>query len=87
MSAPTKYTCAVCGYTSDNRPEFVEFRDPVKLDRVVERARGRGRSVRREDVKYVCLRCSVEMYSEETRGPRPVRVTCPRCGEVFEVWL
>ena len=81
------YECAACGYRSSVRAEFVEFRDPVKLPRVVDRARARGRSARPGDVVYVCLRCSVEMYQEETRSPRLVRVVCPRCGEVIEVWL
>jgi DNA-directed RNA polymerase subunit RPC12/RpoP len=81
------YTCAICGYTSSVRAEFVEFNDPVKLPRVVERARARGRSVRAGDVKYICLRCNTELYQEETRSPRPVRVVCPRCGEVIEVWF
>jgi len=81
------YTCAICGYTSDVRADFVELNDPVKLPKVVERARGRGRSVRAGDVKYICLRCNMELYQEETRSPRPVRVVCPRCGEVIEVWL
>jgi predicted RNA-binding Zn-ribbon protein involved in translation (DUF1610 family) len=81
------YQCAICGYSSSVRAEFVEFIDPVKLPRVVERARGRGRSLKTEDVRFVCLRCSVELYQEETRSPRPVRVVCPRCGEVVEVWL
>jgi DNA-directed RNA polymerase subunit RPC12/RpoP len=81
------YECTVCGYRSSVRSEFVEFRDPVKLPRVLERARARGRSVGPEDVRYICLKCSVEMYQEETRSPRLVRVVCPRCGEVVEVWL
>jgi DNA-directed RNA polymerase subunit RPC12/RpoP len=81
------YECAVCGYKSSVRAEFVEFLDPVKLPRVVEKAKGRGRGVKAEDVRYVCLKCSVEMYQEETKPPRAVRIVCPRCGEVVEVWL
>jgi DNA-directed RNA polymerase subunit RPC12/RpoP len=81
------YECAVCGYSSGVRTEFVELRDPVKLPRVVERARVRGRNIKAEDVKYICLRCSAEMYQEETKPPRLVRVVCPRCGEVVEAWL
>jgi len=81
------YTCAICGYSSDTRAEFVEFQDPVKLKRVVEKARGRGRTIREEEVKYICIKCSVEMYSEETKPPRLIRITCPRCGEVIEAWL
>jgi DNA-directed RNA polymerase subunit RPC12/RpoP len=81
------YTCAICGYTSSFRAEFVEVMDPVKMPRVVERARARGRDVKAEDVRFICLRCSLELYQEETKPPRPVRVVCPRCGEVVEVWL
>jgi DNA-directed RNA polymerase subunit RPC12/RpoP len=87
LSAGSEFECAVCGYRSSNRAEFVEFRDPVKLPRVVERARARGRGVGPEDVKYLCLKCSAELYQEETRSPRSIRVVCPRCGEVIEVWL
>jgi DNA-directed RNA polymerase subunit RPC12/RpoP len=81
------YECAICGYRSSVRAEFVEFLDPVKLPRVVERAKSRRRSVKAEDVKHVCLRCSAEMYQEGAKPPRAVRVACPRCGEAFEVWL
>jgi predicted RNA-binding Zn-ribbon protein involved in translation (DUF1610 family) len=81
------YTCAVCGYSSSVRADFVEFKDPVKLPRVVERARGRGRRLEPGDVRFICLRCSLELYQEETRSPRLARVVCPRCGEVIEVWL
>jgi len=80
------YVCAICGYSSNVRQEFVEFMDPVKIDKVVEKASGRGRSVKKEDVRYICIKCSVELYSEEIKQPRSFRVTCPRCGEVFEVW-
>jgi len=81
------YVCAICGYSSNVRQEFVEFMDTVKTDTVVERSRRKGRGVNKEDIKYICIKCSVEMYSEETRGPRSVRVTCPKCGEVIDVWL
>ena len=85
--ATQEYVCAICGYRSSIRAEFVEFKDPVKLPKVVDRARARGRDIKPEDVKYICLKCSVEMYQEETKSPRAVRVVCPRCGEVIEVWL
>ena len=81
------YECAVCGYRSGVRQEFVEFNDPVKLPKAAERAKSKGRVVRPEDAKYLCLRCSQELYQEETRGPRLVRVACPSCGAVVEVWL
>ena len=81
------YVCAVCGHTSDVRQEFVEFRDPASLGRAVEKARSRGRAISEGDVRYLCLKCSQELYGEGVRGPRSVRVACPRCGEVFEVWL
>jgi len=81
------YKCAVCGYESSVRQEFVEFNDPVKLPKAVEKARTKGRNVKTEDVKYLCLKCSQELYQEETREPRSVRVVCPSCGAVVEVWL
>ncbi len=80
------YVCAICGYSSNVRAEFVEFNDPVKLKRVVEKAKSRGRDIRGEEVKYICIKCSIELYSEETKPPRLTRITCPRCGEVIEVW-
>jgi DNA-directed RNA polymerase subunit RPC12/RpoP len=82
-----EYECAVCGYRSSVRQEFVEFNDPVKLPKAVEKAKSKGRNVKPEDVRYLCLKCSQELYQEETRGPRPVRATCPVCGAVVEVWL
>jgi len=81
------YVCAICGYSSDARQEFVEFKDPVNLRRAVEKAKGKGRTIKESDVKYICLNCSLELYSEGTRGPRSIRATCPKCGEVFDVWL
>jgi len=81
------YECAICGYKSDVRTEFVEFLDHVKLSKVVEKAKTKGRKITADQVKYICLRCSVELYQEETKSPRSVRVVCPRCGEVIEVWL
>jgi predicted RNA-binding Zn-ribbon protein involved in translation (DUF1610 family) len=81
------YTCVICGYSSSVRAEFVEFNDPVKMPRVVEMARARGRMIQPEDVRFVCLRCNTELYWEETRSLRPARIVCPRCGEVIEVWL
>ena len=82
-----EYVCAICGYTSTVRAEVVEFKDPVKLPKVLDRARSRGRSIKADDVRYVCLKCSVEMYGEETKQPRSMKVTCLKCGEVVEVWL
>jgi DNA-directed RNA polymerase subunit RPC12/RpoP len=81
------YQCAICGYTSDASSDFIEFNDPVKLLSVVERARARGRTIQPEDVKFICLRCNMELYQEEAKPLRPVRVVCPRCGEAIEVWL
>jgi DNA-directed RNA polymerase subunit RPC12/RpoP len=86
MSQET-YECVICGYKSDVRAEFVEFLDPIKLSKVVDKARARGRNIKAEDVKYICLKCSVELYQEETKSPRSIRVICPRCGEVIEIWL
>ena len=87
MSSSNQYICAICGYSSDNRYEFIEFRDPVKKGKVVEKAKMKGRIIKEQDIEFICYKCSAEMYSEEIRGPRPIRATCPRCGEVFEVWL
>jgi len=84
----TEYVCVICGYTSGVRAEFVEFKDPVKLPKVVEKAVARGRkNVSVEEVKYICIRCSTEMYLEEVKPPKLTRITCPKCGEVIEVWL
>jgi len=81
------YECAICGYLSENRAEFVEFLDTVKLPKVIEKARSRGRPTRIESVKYLCVRCSVEMYREEINPPRSIRTVCPRCGETVEIWF
>jgi DNA-directed RNA polymerase subunit RPC12/RpoP len=80
------YQCAICGYSSSVSSDFIEFEDPVRLPKVIEKARARGRTIQPEDVKFICLRCNLELYQEEVT-PRPVRVVCPRCGEVIEVWL
>ena len=77
----------ICGYTSHVRAEFVEFMDPVKLPKVVEKAKSRGRTVKVEGAMYICVKCSCEMYGEEVKQPRSIKVTCPKCGEVIEVWL
>ena len=87
MASSQEYECAICGYRSSSRAEFVEFNDPVKLPRVVDKAKARGRVVKPVNVKYICIRCSAEMYQEETKPPRAIRVVCPRCGEAVEVWL
>jgi len=81
------YECLICGYTSSYRHEFVEFLDTVKLPKVVEKARSRGRSVNVSAPLYICLKCSLELYQEEVKEPRSIRVVCPRCGEVVDVWL
>ena len=77
----------MCGYSSDEKAEFVEFLDPVKLPKVIEKARSRGRSVKAGEVKYICLKCTTELYQEETKPPKSVKVTCPKCGEVIDVWV
>jgi DNA-directed RNA polymerase subunit RPC12/RpoP len=74
LSSSQEYECAICGYKSSNRAEFVEFKDPVKLPKVVDKARGRGRGVKPEDVKYICIKCSVEMYQEERKLVEVVEV-------------
>ena len=83
----TAYECTICGYSSNARAEFVEFMDPVKLPKIVDKAKAKGRLVRAENVKYLCVKCSAEMYKEEVSPPRSMRATCPRCGEVVEVWV
>jgi len=77
----------VCGYSSDVRAEFIEFLDPVKLPKIVEKAKNRGRSIKAEEVRFICIKCSAELYQEETKPPKSIRVTCPKCGEVIEVWV
>jgi len=77
----------MCGYGSDEKAEFVEFLDPVKLPKVIEKARSRGRVIKDKEVKYICLKCTTELYQEETKPPKSVKVTCPKCGEVIDVWV
>jgi len=80
------YECAVCGYRSWNRAEFVEFMDPIKLPKVIELAKLKRRDIV-EDVKYLCLKCNTELYQEETKSPKAMKVVCPKCGEVIDVWF
>jgi len=80
-----EYECAICSYKSNSRSEFVEFKDTVKLKKVIEKAKVKGRSI--SNVEYICLKCSNELYQEEIRQPRSTKVTCPRCGEVIEIWF
>jgi DNA-directed RNA polymerase subunit RPC12/RpoP len=63
--AVQEYVCAICGYKSGNRAEFVEFNDPIKLPKAIEMARARGRDVSADSVKYVCINCSVRLYEPE----------------------
>jgi hypothetical protein len=79
------FECAVCGYSSENGSEFIEFLDSVRLEKVIEKARARGRAVNK--VEFICYKCSQELYSEEVRAPRAQRVVCPKCGEVIEIWF
>lgn len=84
MGAPS-YICAVCGYTSDSRAEFVELRDPVGVKRLNER----GKRVKQTPIAegdFICNKCSLELYRPAGQ-PRSIRVVCPKCGEAFEVWL
>jgi DNA-directed RNA polymerase subunit RPC12/RpoP len=60
-----EYECAVCGYKSTNRSEFVEMLDPSRVELAVLMARVRGRIVMPEDVKYVCTNCSVRLYESQ----------------------
>jgi DNA-directed RNA polymerase subunit RPC12/RpoP len=86
------YECAICGYKSWNRAEFVEFIDSVKLPKVVELAKLKGaklkgRDITAENIRYLCLKCNVELYQEETKPPKAMKVVCPKCGEVIDVWF
>jgi len=81
------YECATCGYKSEYRHEFVEFKDPIKLPKVIDRAKAKGRNIKSKDVKYVCIKCSVEMYQEETKPPKSIKIIAPKSGEEIEVWL
>jgi len=84
VGAPS-YICAVCGYTSDSRAEFVELRDPVGVKRLNEM----GKRVKQTPIAkgdFICNKCSLELYRPAGQ-PRSIRVVCPKCGEAFEVWL
>jgi predicted RNA-binding Zn-ribbon protein involved in translation (DUF1610 family) len=83
------YECAICGYMSRNRAEFVEFMDLVKLPKVVELAKLKlkGGDITAENIRYLCLKCNVELYQEETKSPKAMKVVCPKCGEVIDVWF
>jgi DNA-directed RNA polymerase subunit RPC12/RpoP len=59
------YECAICGYKSSSRAEFVEMMDPSRVELAVLLARLRGRIVSPEDVKYVCTNCSVRLYEPQ----------------------
>jgi len=59
------YECAVCGYKSTNRAEFVEMLDPSRVELIVLMAGLRGRAASPEDVKYVCTNCSVRLYEPQ----------------------
>jgi DNA-directed RNA polymerase subunit RPC12/RpoP len=59
------YECAVCGYRSANRSEFVEMLDPSRVELAVLMARLRGREISPGDVKYVCLDCSARLYEPQ----------------------
>jgi DNA-directed RNA polymerase subunit RPC12/RpoP len=81
------YVCAICGYQTDVRGEVVEFRDVVKLPKVVEKAQAKGRMIKLDEAIYICSKCSMDLYREEVKQPKSVKATCPRCGEVVELWL
>jgi DNA-directed RNA polymerase subunit RPC12/RpoP len=61
-----EYECAICGYKSSNRAEFIEMMDPAKTDLIIMMARLRGRNTSTEDIKYVCTNCSVKLYEPKT---------------------
>jgi DNA-directed RNA polymerase subunit RPC12/RpoP len=61
-----EYECAICGYKSDNRAEFIEMMDPAKTDLIIMLARLRGRNVSEENIKYICTNCSVKLYEPQT---------------------
>ena len=85
VDSTPSYTCVVCGYTSDSRAEFVELRDPIGVKKLNER----GKKVKQTPVAegdFICSKCSLELYSPSGQT-RSIRAVCPKCGEVFEVWL
>jgi len=61
-----EYECAICGYKSSNRAEFIEIMDPAKTDLIIITARLRGRIISAEDIKYICTNCSVKLYEPQT---------------------
>lgn len=65
LSSSQEYECAICGYKSSSRAEFVEMMDPSRVELVVLMARVRGRNISTGDVKYVCTNCSVRLYEPQ----------------------
>jgi len=61
-----EYECAICGYKSYNRAEFVEMMDPAKTNLIIMLAKLRGRNISAEEIKYICTNCSVMLYEPQT---------------------
>ena len=84
MGSP-RYVCVVCGYTSDVIAEFIELRDPIGVKKLNDRGR-RAKAEKIVEGDFICSKCSLELYGLG-QAPRSIRVVCPKCGEVIEVWL
>ncbi|MEM1820414.1 MAG: hypothetical protein QXU64_02350 [Thermofilaceae archaeon] len=76
MASERRYVCALCKRVFEDRSLVIEIRDTV--------AESRGKA-RRGD--FVCYDCIQKVYEPPAAAPRRVAAVCPRCGEVFDVWL
>ncbi|MEM4975711.1 MAG: hypothetical protein QXT64_00125 [Desulfurococcaceae archaeon] len=75
MSAK-KYVCSICGRELDGRSLVVEIQDPMVA------SKGKARIG-----DFICYNCISKVYEPPATSPRKITVTCPRCGEVIDVWL